>query len=229
VQRSEGPACTFTVHCIYYKQCILSSRTLAQTYTQGGNISSPVGNIVSNNCYLPPIAIHILLIHKRGVFCIFLVRYSALLHLPSLRIHRVRGCWDRTSNLGQLQLRHWLSDALTTRLDLIHTLLDLIHGWDLLIHIFSNSVTHLWELPIVNFYRVWWYSAERMKKVAFDLLMIIFTLLYFTHITKSLSSYMFCLLCRTWFSLVFVHLIRFSKTQLCFKRVGVRVMAPYQS
>ncbi len=30
------------------------------------------------------------------------------------------------SNLGQLRLRHWLSDALTTRLDLIHWL-DLIH------------------------------------------------------------------------------------------------------
>ncbi len=32
------------------------------------------------------------------------------------------------SNPGQLQPRHWLSDALTTRLDLIHTTrLDLIH------------------------------------------------------------------------------------------------------
>jgi hypothetical protein len=31
------------------------------------------------------------------------------------------------SNPGQLRLRHWLSDALTTLLDLIHTLLDLIH------------------------------------------------------------------------------------------------------
>jgi hypothetical protein len=41
------------------------------------------------------------------------------------------------SEPGQLRLRHWLSDALTTRLDLfhsrldlIHTRLDLIHGWD---------------------------------------------------------------------------------------------------
>jgi hypothetical protein len=31
------------------------------------------------------------------------------------------------SNPGQLRLRHWLSDALTTQLDLIHTQLDLIH------------------------------------------------------------------------------------------------------
>jgi hypothetical protein len=29
-------------------------------------------------------------------------------------------------NSGQLRLRHWLSDALTTRLDLIHNRLDLI-------------------------------------------------------------------------------------------------------
>ncbi len=31
------------------------------------------------------------------------------------------------SNPGQLQLRHWLSDAQTPRLDLIHIRLDLIH------------------------------------------------------------------------------------------------------
>jgi hypothetical protein len=31
------------------------------------------------------------------------------------------------SNSGQLQLRHWMSDALTTRLDLIPIRLDLIH------------------------------------------------------------------------------------------------------
>ncbi len=45
---------------------------------------------------------------------------STLLHLPPLRFHSVKGCWDRTQ-----RLRHWQSDALTTRLDLIHTKLDL--------------------------------------------------------------------------------------------------------
>ncbi len=34
---------------------------------------------------------------------------------------------DAGSNPGQLRLRHWLSDALTTWLDLIHIRLDLIH------------------------------------------------------------------------------------------------------
>ncbi len=37
------------------------------------------------------------------------------------------------SNPGQFRLRHWLSDALTAGLDLIHTGLDLIHtGLDLI-------------------------------------------------------------------------------------------------
>jgi hypothetical protein len=38
------------------------------------------------------------------------------------------------SNSGLLRLRHWQSDALTTRLDLIHNWLDLIHNWLDLIH-----------------------------------------------------------------------------------------------
>jgi hypothetical protein len=38
------------------------------------------------------------------------------------------------SNPGQLRLSHWLSDALTTRLDLIHIRLDIIHTRLDLIH-----------------------------------------------------------------------------------------------
>ena len=58
----------------------------------------------------------------------FYVRYSTLLRLPSLRFHCVWGCWDRTE-AGLLRLWHWQSDALTTRLDLIHTRLRLQLGW----------------------------------------------------------------------------------------------------
>jgi hypothetical protein len=50
-----------------------------------------------------------------GGFFLFFVLYSALLHLPPLRFHCADECWDRTP----LQLVHWQSDALTTKLDLI--------------------------------------------------------------------------------------------------------------
>ncbi len=46
------------------------------------------------------------------------VLYSTLLHLPPLRFHYVGGC--RGPNPGLLRLRRRQSDALTTRLDLIH-------------------------------------------------------------------------------------------------------------
>ncbi len=77
---------------------------------------------------------------SRGLFWIFsfYVWYSTLLHLPPLRFHCVGGCWIRTP--GQLRLRHWLSDALTTRLDLIHNRLDLIYTRLDLIH-FDLSLT----------------------------------------------------------------------------------------
>ncbi len=83
---------------------------------------------------------------SRGFFWIFsfYVWYSTLLHLPPLRFHCVRGCWNRTP--GQLRLRHWLSDALTTRLDLIHNRLDLIHTRLDLIH-FDLSRTLSRPLP----------------------------------------------------------------------------------
>jgi hypothetical protein len=51
-----------------------------------------------------------------GHHYIFFVLYSILLHLPPLRFHCADGCWDRTQTL---QLMHWQSDALTSRLDLI--------------------------------------------------------------------------------------------------------------
>ncbi len=48
--------------------------------------------------------------------CSVKVLYSALFHLPPLRFLCADVCWDRP-----LQLVHWQSDALTTRLDLIHS------------------------------------------------------------------------------------------------------------
>jgi hypothetical protein len=44
---------------------------------------------------------------------IVFVLNSTLLHLPPLRFHCAHGCRDR------MQLVHWQTDALTTRLDLI--------------------------------------------------------------------------------------------------------------
>ncbi len=59
---------------------------------------------------------------KQGDFFRY-VLYSTLLHLPPLRFHCVKGCWDP----GQLRLRHWLSDALATRLYHPQTRLHLVH------------------------------------------------------------------------------------------------------
>ncbi len=71
-------------------------------------------------------------------FGFFLFMYDIQHCFICLRFHCVRGCWNRTP--GQLRLRHWLSDALTTRLDLIHNRLDLIHTRLELIH-FDLSLT----------------------------------------------------------------------------------------
>ncbi len=57
-------------------------------------------------------------IHKQVFFWYAL--YLTPLHLPPLWFRCVRECWDRSSNPGLLLLWHWQSEALTTRLDLVH-------------------------------------------------------------------------------------------------------------
>jgi hypothetical protein len=61
-------------------------------------------------------------VHNVGLYNFFFnfyVQYSTLLHLPPLRFQCRRML---ASNPGQLRLRHWMSDALITGLDLIHKL-----------------------------------------------------------------------------------------------------------
>jgi hypothetical protein len=69
------------------------------------------------------------------------VQYSTLLRLLPLRFHCV-GRRTLGSNPGLLRLRHWQSEALTTRLDLIHSRLDLIHSRLDLIHDQARSHPH---------------------------------------------------------------------------------------
>jgi hypothetical protein len=67
------------------------------------------------------------------------VLYSTLLHLTPLRLHRVGGCRDRNPGL-----RHWQSDALTIRLDLIHYPLSNYHIGDTGLN--KKKFTEIWIL-----------------------------------------------------------------------------------
>ncbi len=73
---------------------------------------------------------------------IFNTASSAAPRIP--RCQRIQG-----SNPWQLRLRRWLSDALTTWLDLIYSWLDLSHAWVDLIHTWLDLI-HTWLDLIIH-------------------------------------------------------------------------------
>ncbi len=82
---------------------------------------------------------HCPVIINRGFFILF---FYVLLHLPPLRFHCDGGCWDYTQDCCDFGI--WQSDALTTRLDLIHYLARSKSLWLYLIHYLARSKS-LWR------------------------------------------------------------------------------------
>ncbi len=78
--------------------------------------------------------------------CFLQVLYLTLLHLPPLRFNCVRGCRDRTQDCCDFW--HWKSDALTTRLDLIHCVSEWMNEPFIT---FSNTRSHS---VIITLYRI---------------------------------------------------------------------------
>ncbi len=76
----------------------------------------------------------------RGFFWIFLfyILYSTLLHLPPLRFHSEDAGLEPRSVISALAV-----NALTTRLDLFHSMLDLIHKYFKSTAVWGSGFAHL--------------------------------------------------------------------------------------
>jgi hypothetical protein len=84
-----------------------------------------------------------------GIFMDFFFLCTTLLHLPPLRFHCVQGCWDRTQDSCDYDIG-CMSDALTTRLNLIHNRLDLIHSrLDLIYATKNNDIANNYDITSI--------------------------------------------------------------------------------
>ncbi len=87
-----------------------------------------------------------------------------LFHLPPLRLHCVGGCWDP----GQLRLRHWLSDALTARLDLIQHMLKL-RQTDNFVSIFHFNAFIRWRVFV---FKIAIFALKRALRASLHFLLL---------------------------------------------------------
>ncbi len=100
---------TITIHHFFLKNTYIGEQSTSYQYCFIlKHFSSSIKHLKHSHFLTNPTYLLVSLSINGRIFFIFCVLYSALLHLPPLRFHSVGRCW------------HWQSDALTTRLYLIH-------------------------------------------------------------------------------------------------------------